>query len=206
MYNCKYFFIVLAGTVMVSCSNADLKEQEDSLKYAFGLYIDLNNSRNYQDLASFLPDTVLNSSNSTEEIETLKNSSELEKTTIVYDTAFNVEALVEEDDIYYARIQYGLTTTSDFSKFKGENGMAYAMSVAVQSEKELHGKDNVRFDSESWIMTTEMKDYCYASKADTSTNWNIFYLVPFEEIYVPESIRKESAFYKQMKADLNENL
>jgi len=179
--------LIIIITLISRCVHPGFLEQEKSLTRAMEEYIDCNNNKDIACLMSFYPENVLTTTEL--EAELVAFSENKESTINQVDTIFAIDTLISKNETYYGRIQSQLILMNDLSEFKEENGATFAVSASILAQEHQYGKENVKFDTVTWLMQTHLPSYHYGFMPITSDEWKIFSLTPFTAPFVPDEIK-----------------
>ena len=105
------------------------------------------------------------------------------------DTVFIIDSILIINSIKYARIYIPQNITMDFSEFKNENGMDYAIATALNSFVLEYGEENVIFKDDEWIFHIKSNNPLYG--IENGHGWTFTELDIETEMYIPKEIREE---------------
>ena len=181
----KILFITFAFIYSVSFSQNEI----ESLTSDFKNYIKANNESDFENLLNYYPDFAFDSISKKEIIKEFKKFfSKKSKNKVLMDLEFSIDTIISKNKKYYTRINHGQNITMDFTEFKNENGMDYAVTMAYGAFVEEYGKENVTYKKGEWIFNIRSNKPVYGIKSDKD-NWKFIELNEDTEKYIPIEVQ-----------------
>jgi hypothetical protein len=151
-------------------------------------YIKANNELDIESMLNYYPEATFDSISKKELKKELKEFySKKSQSKISMDLEFKIDTLISRNNIKYARIRHGQNITMDFTEFKGENGMDYAIKMAYSGFVMEYGEENVSHKKGEWIFNIRLDRPLYGIKK-SSGNWKFIEFSEVTEKYIPVDI------------------